>query len=46
MECLRFLGTSAPKTIHSNLLLDVVCIVSSGTLYCRSVITDRHDYSY
>ena len=28
------------QTIHSDLfLLDVMCIVSSGTLYCRSVIS-------
>lgn len=35
------------QTIHSNvLLLDVMCIVSSGTLYCRSVVTDKHDYLF
>lgn len=32
--------TKYTQTIHSDsFLLDVMCIVSSGTLYCRSVIS-------
>ena len=46
-EMFTLFRNKCTQTIHSNLLLlDVMCIVSSGKLYCRSVVTDKHGYPY